>query len=109
MQKERSMERFSIELKARVSLKSNDRDRKWVNVMTSNISAGGTFLRTRQPFPVGTRVNVEVFLPLREKKSSLKDSLIKISGVVVRSEEAGMALRFDDEYEIMPLPEPVLH
>jgi Tfp pilus assembly protein PilZ len=103
------MERFSLELKARVSLKNNDRDRKWVNVLTSNICAGGTFLRTRRPLPVGTRVNLEVFLPLREKKSSLKNSLIKISGVVIRSEEAGMALRFDDEYQILPLAGPVLH
>ena len=103
------MERFSLELKARVSLRNKDKDRKWVNVLTSNICAGGTFLRTRQPFPVGTRVNVEVVLPIREKKSWLKNSLIKISGVVIRSEEAGMALRFDDEYRILPLPEPVLH
>ena len=103
------MERFSLELKARVSLKSNNRDQKWVDVLTRNICAGGTFLRTRQPFPVGARVNLEVFLPLREKKPSLKNSLIKISGVVIRSEEAGMALRFDDEYQILPLAGPVLH
>ncbi len=109
MHEQRSIERFSLELKARVSLKSDDRDQKWVNVLTSNICAEGTFLLTRQPFPVGTRVNLEVFLPLREKKSSLKNSLIKISGVVIRREEVGMALRFDDEYEILPLPGPVLH
>jgi hypothetical protein len=29
--------------------------------------------------------------------------------MVIRSEEAGMALRFDDEYQILSLPEPVLH
>jgi hypothetical protein len=52
---------------------------------------------------------MEVVLPLREKKSWLKNSLIQISGMVIRSEEAGMALRFDDEYQILPLPEPVLH
>jgi Tfp pilus assembly protein PilZ len=109
MHEQRSMERFSLELKARVSLKSNDRDRKWIDVLTRNICAGGSFLRTRQPFPLGTRVNVEVFLPLKEKKFSLKDSLIKISGVVIRTEEAGMALRFDDEYQILPLAGPVLH
>jgi Tfp pilus assembly protein PilZ len=109
MREQRSMERFGLELKARVSLKNNDRNRKWVNVLTSNICAGGTFLLTRQPFPVGTKVNLEVVLPLREKKSSLKDSLIKISGMVIRTEEAGMALRFDDEYQILPLAGPVLH
>jgi Tfp pilus assembly protein PilZ len=109
MHEKRSMERFSLELKTRVSLRNKDRDRKWISVLTSNICAGGTFLRTRQPFPVGARVNVEVVLPLREKKSWLKNSLIKISGMVIRSEEAGMALRFDDEYQILPLPVPVLH
>lgn len=109
MHEKRSMERFNLELKARVSLTSNDRDQKWINVMTSNICASGTFLRTQHPLGVGVRLTFEAILPLREKDSKVKNSLIKTSGVVIRTEGAGMALRFDDEYQILPLPEPVLH
>jgi hypothetical protein len=103
------LERFGLELKARVSLRSNDRDRKWINVMTSNICAGGTFLLTRQPLRIGAKLYFEAVLPLSRKNSERKNSLIKTSGVVIRTEEEGMALRFDDEYEILPLPERVLH
>jgi hypothetical protein len=103
------MERFSLEVKARVSLRSSERDREWINVMTSNICAGGTFLRTRQPFRIGAKLNFEAVLPLSERNSKKKNALIKTSGVVIRNEKGGMALRFDDEYEILPLPEPVLH
>ncbi len=109
MHEQRSIQRFNLELTSSVSLGNPHNNGKWISVMTSNISAGGTFLRTPQPLPVGTRVNLEVVLPLREKRSWLKNSLIIISGVVIRTEEAGMALRFDDEYQILPLLEPVLH
>jgi hypothetical protein len=108
MHEKRSMERFGLELKARVSLRTNDRDRKWISVITSNICAGGTFLETRHPFRIGAKLNFEAVLPLSGKTSKLKNALIKTSGVVIRTEEVGMALRFNDEYEILPLPEPVL-
>ena len=108
MHEKRSMERFTLELKARVSLRSNDGDREWINVMTSNICAGGAFLRTRQPFRVGVKLYFEAVLPISRRTSKRKNALIKTSGVVIRREEVGMALRFDDEYEILPLPEPVL-
>ena len=65
-------------------------------------------MQTQHPFRIGAKLNFEAVLPLRGRKSKRKNALIKTSGVVIRSEEAGMALRFDDEYEIMPLPEPVL-
>jgi hypothetical protein len=109
MHEKRSMKRFNLELTSSVSLGNPHNGGKWISLMTSNISARGTFLRTRQPFPVGTRVNVEVVLPISEKKAWLNNSLIEISGVVIRNEEAGMALRFDDAYRILSLPETVLH
>ena len=102
------MERFGLELKARVSLMNPGRDHEWVNVITSNICAGGTFLLTRHPFGIGAKLNFEAVLPLRGKNSEMNNALIKTSGVVIRTEEVGMALRFHDEYEILPLPEPVL-
>jgi len=66
-------------------------------------------VRIRQPFPIGSRLDFEAVLPLRDKNSKVKDSLVKTSGVVIRNEEAGMALRFDNGYEILPFPKSVLH
>jgi hypothetical protein len=109
MHEKRSMRRFGLELKTRVSLKSNSRNRKWTDAMTSNISAAGAFLRIRQPFPIGSRLDFETVLPLRDKNSKVKDALVRTSGVVIRNEEAGMAVCFDNGYEILPFPEPVLH
>ena len=109
MVEKRLMERFNLELTAHVALRNRDGDAEWINVLTSNICAGGAFLQTRHPFPVGVKVNFEAALPLSEKKPKAKNALIKISGVAIRSEEQGIALRFDDDYEILPLPESVLH
>jgi hypothetical protein len=109
MIEKRLMERFNLELTARVSLRNRAGDAEWINVLTSNICAGGAFLQTRHPFPVGVKVNFEAALPLSEKIPKAKNALIKISGVAIRSEEQGIALRFDDDYEILPLPESVLH
>ncbi|MEJ2724857.1 MAG: PilZ domain-containing protein [Deltaproteobacteria bacterium] len=103
------MKRFDLKLKARVSLKSDSKDRKWSDAVTSSISAAGAFLRMREPFPIGSRLDFEAVLPLRDKDSKVKDSLVKMSGVVTRTEEAGMAICFDDGYTILPFPKPVLH
>jgi hypothetical protein len=109
MHEMRSMKRFGLKLKVRVALKSNGKDRKWLDAMTTNISAAGAFLRIRDPFPIGSRLEFEAVLPLGDKNSEVKDSLVRISGVVIRREEAGMAICFDNGYEILPFPKPVLH
>jgi hypothetical protein len=109
MHENRSMKRFGLELKVRVALKPDGKDRKWIDAMTSNISAAGAFLQIREPFPIGSKLDFEAVLPLGDKNEKVKGSLVRISGVVIRKEEAGMAIRFDNGYEILPFPKPVLH
>ena len=109
MHEKRSMKRFGLELKVRVALKSDSEDRKWIDAMTSNISAAGAFLRIHEPFPIGSRLDFEAVLPLGDKNSKVRGSLVRISGVVIRTEKAGMSIRFDNGYEILPFPKPVLH
>lgn len=109
MHENRSTKRFDLKLKARVALKSNCKDRNWYDGVTSSISSSGAFLLTREAFPIGSRVDFEAVLPLRDKDSKVNDSLVKMSGVVTRTEEAGMAICFDDIYTILPFPKPVLH
>ena len=54
--------------------------------------------------PLGTKVKIEVTLPLDdERKEKKKGSLIKVSGKVIRINEKGMAITFDENYKILPL------
>ena len=60
----------------------------------SNISMGGVFIRTRNPLPVGTRLNIKFNLPNLGQ-------IIETTGIIVHLVHAGddahgMGLYFDD-------------
>lgn len=64
---------------------------------------GGLFQDQRYPAG-GTRVEVELILPLDEMKNQAdKRTLIEVPGLVVRTEKDGMAIRFDNEVKMVPL------
>lgn len=72
--------------------------------ITQDVSSGGAFIHTAQPLPVNTLVEMDLVLPLDElKKIEGKKAHIKVSGMVVRVNSAGMGICFDEEYEIKPL------
>ena len=60
-----------------------------------NISPGGVFIETRMPFSIGQEVSLTFPLPSYDKH-------IKITGQVVRTDEAGIGVKFnmvDEEQE----------
>lgn len=70
--------------------------KKWgYNLLTKNISAGGAFLETTNPLPEKSRVGIDFAVPT--------GVLVKVTGVVLRSEPTGIAIRFDNEYQLTPL------
>jgi hypothetical protein len=74
------------------------------DVVTRNISASGTFIAAPMPFPHGTRFSLDFKIPndkIREPKDveSLKD----VTGRIVRSNPHGMAILFDEEFQIESL------
>jgi hypothetical protein len=74
---------------------------------TKDVSAGGAYFRTKKALPEGTRVRVDIILPL-DRLRRLKDTckgLIKVTGTVLRSEPTGMAVCFDEGYLITPFGE----
>ena len=58
----RKMERFSLQLLARLSVKGGDEGRDSIELLTRNISAGGAFIQIDRPFKVGTRLDIEAEL-----------------------------------------------
>ena len=100
---ERKIERFDLNLKAFV-LKADQKDAsKSLSMRTRDVSAKGVFLLTDTPMPAGTRVKIDMVLPLDELKKIGGKALIKTSGKVLRKETDGMAICFDGNSKILPL------
>ena len=110
----RAMKRYNFDLLTFVESETNHNEKFEDNgiidpdfmgyLIAKNISAGGAFLNTETIFDLNTRVNIELILPLEYKiTNTQKLSLTKVKGRVVRVEENGIAVKFDDGYTILSL------
>ena len=106
----RKLERFNLEVPARIEILSlSGQNREVMELNTKDVSAGGAYFRTKKALPQGTRVKVDIVLPL-DRLRRLKDAckgLIKVTGTVLRSEPSGMAVCFDEGYLITPFGDRV--
>jgi len=103
MTDKRRLERFDLELPATIELLTSDQEKSLVNLPTTNISSGGAYFHTPQPLPKGTQVKIDLVLPLdklRKLKDEHKQAYIKVTGTVLRSGSEGMAIFFDEDYQI---------
>ena len=99
----RTMERFDLKLPSQIRF-IKDNNENTINLLTSNVCSGGAFFPIDKPLPIDTRVNIDLVLPLnRLKKQKGKRSLIKSSGKVIRTDQKGMAICFDEKCKISPL------
>ncbi|MEJ2731317.1 MAG: hypothetical protein P8185_22885 [Deltaproteobacteria bacterium] len=56
------------------------------------------------PLPVGSKGNVDMILTLGgQKKQNSQQAWIKASGKILRTDNQGMAVGFDDKSRILPL------
>jgi hypothetical protein len=113
----RLQERFVLNRKARVSYRFIDEASSTaIETVAANISSGGAFLEITKRLPLSSKVQVELLLSLDELKKlkfilpmkALKSVTagqvwVKTSGVVIRSETGGVAVIFDQNYQISPM------
>lgn len=101
----RSMERFPIELPARIALVGEEHaDAGILELTTRDISSRGAFFKASQSIAAETPVEIDLVLPLdRLREIKGKKARVRISGTVVRAEAGGFAIRFDADYQIEPL------
>lgn len=100
----RKMERFSLEVPAMLSIGDKSEQPMAFEVMTDNICAGGAFFITDTHMSVGTDVEMDLILSLKANDNiEEKKTRIDISGRVIRTNERGVAVRFDKKYNISPL------
>ena len=98
--------RFDIVTPATVQVLPDNGDRATVlNLETKNISAGGAFFRTTSPLSGGTKVSTELSLSVENLNRILGNGQercfhVNVYGIVMRSIPDGMAICFDEDYEI---------
>ena len=102
----RKMDRFVLELPAGISIIDESGKPRTFKVVTRNICAGGAFLQTDEPVSERTCVKIDLILSLNNLQGmEAKSSRIDVSGTVVRTESQGMAVCFDNLYQISPVNE----
>lgn len=113
----RQQERFNLELQARISYSFvREFSDEAIETVAANISSGGAFLATGSPLPLSSKVQIEFLLgledlkklkfilPLSVLKSFSGDKVwVKATGVVIRQEEGGVAVIFNQNYQVTPL------
>lgn len=102
----RIVERFDLEIPARLRILAENEAAGEIELQTENISCGGAFFRTPTPLPEGTDVRIDLVLNLdrlKTLKTSVGNVHIELTGTVNRSEASGMSVCFHPEYRIQPL------
>jgi hypothetical protein len=103
MAEKRRLERFDLVMPAAIEFVNEHHNERIINLLTTNICSGGAYFHTNQPLPEGTQVKLDLVLPLenlRKLKKEHKKAFIKVTGKVLRTEEEGMAICFDKDYQI---------
>jgi len=101
----RRLERYDLEIPAKVEVTDTGMEKGLHDLLTSNICSGGAYFHTSEPFPVGTEVRVDLALPLNRLKELIRDRqevTIQVTGRVLRSEPTGMAIGFNRDYRFGP-------
>ena len=98
----RRLPRFDLEIPVAVTVLDESGGVLEIQEYTiRDISAGGTYLQNRKAFATGTPVEILFFLPVEnQEKMKREKNHVRVSGLVVRVDQGGMGVSFDEEYEI---------
>ncbi len=103
----RRLERFDLQVPAKIEVLTSPDPASILELLTKDICARGAYFPTKTALASGTKVKLDILLPVRSV-STLSDNtrgLIKVNGTVIRSGPAGMAIGFDGGYLITPFRE----
>ena len=105
MEERRKLERFCFEVPAKIKVVGSAETQDMLDLAASNICSGGAFFRTIEALPEGTKVTVDLILSLDRLKKLTGHTrvIVRVNGTIVRSGSTGMAINFDEDYQIMPL------
>ena len=106
MEEKRRTERYELHLPTKIMVisRKNVEENTTINLHTKDICDGGAYFSTTEPLPEGTKVSIELQLPLnRFERVKEKSAKFRVNqGVVLRAEQKGMAIGFSKGFEIAP-------
>jgi len=103
MQERRKYERFPLRLPGKIEVVISAKQ-EVLDVVTTDVSAGGALFHTVEPIPEGAGVKVSLVVGSeRIKEMTGAQGLVKVEGTVVRSSPTAMAICFEEKHQIMPL------
>jgi len=99
----RKRDRYFIDVPVKLLLSAEDSEQETLTVHTKNISSEGVLLSTDTVLSQGSKVKMEMVLPvnkLLEMIGEQKKVLVRVNGKVIRTGDEGMAVKFDRDYQI---------
>jgi hypothetical protein len=103
-------EKYAIEVPARIEVISSQEEES-LYLRTASVSAKEVFFHTADPLPENVQVRLDLLLNFT-KSANISTTgitiLIHVTGKVVRSEQAGMKIILNEDYQITKLCRPVM-
>jgi hypothetical protein len=105
IREKRKVDRFDLQVETLVNVHDYTKVDNRPMLLSRDISCAGVFLATKDPLPIGTKVDLNLLLSQHELGNQSEDERINIStsGMVVRTNEEGMAVEFDQLYKVSQL------
>lgn len=101
MNERRCSRRFDLKLPCLICVAEDEHPEEILRTETLNISTDGAYFAIGKPLPHDTRMSIELMVQRSAEGSDCHDgSCISLHGRVVRSNAAGIAVRFDQQYQI---------
>ena len=106
MKERREIERYKLQVPAKIEAIGAAGKKEKLQLQTRDISANGAFFTSEKPVSEGIHVSLELVLSMEKfqqligKKSKIE---LKINGTVIRSDPEGIAVSFDKKYKIRAL------
>ena len=108
MKERRKIERFTLELPAKIEIMSPE-VKQVFNLMTANISSEGAYFHMIKPIKKDTYVKVTIRLNIELVKSLTGyEGILKTIGKVIRSNGRGMAIAFEQDFHANRIDYPGL-
>jgi hypothetical protein len=113
MEERRKSDRFDLQARTRIVVESQGGEKDVFSVVTKDVSLTGAFVLSPEPLAEGVTVRLEMLMPLQtlhgiiggEPVADQSEKVqVTVSGKVVRSDDNGMAIKFESEYRIDPAP-----
>jgi len=98
------LERFELQAFATIEARVPGREAEVLYLQTRDISSGGAYFLGAALLPQGTRTRLHIHLPLHGVPAAQEEqgAQLNISGTVLRSDQQGMAIRFDRKFKLIP-------